>query len=351
MTPKERVQTVLAGGTPDRPPLFDLLRNRAVLEHYSGYKLYDGPEKCVYAAVRAALDSTRSIRLPDEPGEFDLGDGRRQVRREWTTWIVRDRQPDTEEIIEDVRTRVSDLEQRLQAESSQLREEAARTRQGIERHLRHLGPDFALIGPGSSVGMMMYTQWGLEPFCYAVAEEPELFSDYWELSTECAVRRIGFMEITDLVCGVFCGEDIAYKSGTLFSLDFLRKEYFPRFHRIADAFHEKGLPVMFHSDGNLMWILDDLAECEIDMLNPIEVLAGMVPSEIRQRFPNLVLVGGIDVSQLLPFGSPSEVAAATRQLIVDAGPAVMIGSSTELHDKVPLQNYQAMAETVRNWRY
>ena len=36
----ERVRTLINGGTPDRPPLFDLLRNDAVLSHFAGEKAY-----------------------------------------------------------------------------------------------------------------------------------------------------------------------------------------------------------------------------------------------------------------------------------------------------------------------
>ncbi|MFH0796714.1 MAG: hypothetical protein V2A65_06605 [Candidatus Omnitrophota bacterium] len=35
-----------------------------------------------------------------------------------------------------------------------------------------------------------------------------------------------------------------------------------------------------------------------DLLNPIERIAGMEPKEIHRRYPELILAGGIDVSQL-----------------------------------------------------
>ncbi|MBI2190392.1 MAG: hypothetical protein HYU36_00230 [Planctomycetes bacterium] len=351
MTSKQRIQTVIRGGTPDRPPLFDLLRNNAVLEHYSGARLDAGdPRSVVYAAVRKALDGTRSVRLPDKPGEEVLPDGRRVVRRQWTSWTKRAHEPTVDEVIQEIRGIIASLEARLE-DGNALREDAARLRADLQEHLRHLGPDFGFFGPGSSVGFMIYTRWGLESFCYALADEPGLFSRYWELQTELCVRRIACLDISDLVCGVFCGEDIAYKSGTLFSVHLLRREYFPRLRRIVEAYHRQALPVMFHSDGNLMPVLDDLVGCGIDLLNPIEVLAGMKPAEIRRRHPRLVLAGGMDVSQLLPFGSAGEVAAATRRLIEDAGPGVLVGSSTELHNLVPLANFQAMAESARNWCY
>jgi uroporphyrinogen decarboxylase len=108
---------------------------------------------------------------------------------------------------------------------------------------------------------------------------------------------------------------------------------------------------MFHSDGDLMSVLDDLVAVGVDILNPIETTAGMDVPEIRRRHPRLVLAGGIDVSQLLPFGTPQDVSRETRKLIEVAGPGIMVGSSTELHNDVPLGNFRAMAETVWDYRY
>ena len=108
---------------------------------------------------------------------------------------------------------------------------------------------------------------------------------------------------------------------------------------------------MFHSDGNLMEIVDDLVDVGVDILNHIETIAGMIVAEIRKKHKNLVFAGGIDVSQLLPLGTPQEVAAETRKLLEVAGPGVLVGSSTELHNDVPLDNFKAMAGTVRNYQY
>ena len=87
-------------------------------------------------------------------------------------------------------------------------------------------------------------------------------------------------------------------------------------------------------------------EAGIDGLNPIEVLAGMDVGAIHRRYPNLFLTGGIDVSQLLPFGKPQQVRDAVKRAIDAAEGRIMIGSSTELNDLVPLANFLALRETV-----
>ena len=108
---------------------------------------------------------------------------------------------------------------------------------------------------------------------------------------------------------------------------------------------------MFHSDGYLMEIMPDLMETGIDGLNPIEVCAGMSIKEVKDLYGDKIFIaGGIDVSQLLPFGTAEEVREACEQAIRDTGGiGFLMGSSTELHNAVPLENFHAMVETAWEW--
>jgi len=50
---------------PDRAPLFDLLRNDAVINHFTGRTLtVENAEEVVPLAYPPAIDATRSMRLP-----------------------------------------------------------------------------------------------------------------------------------------------------------------------------------------------------------------------------------------------------------------------------------------------
>ena len=92
-----------------------------------------------------------------------------------------------------------------------------------------------------------------------------------------------------------------------------------------------------------------MVEAGIDALNPLEIQAGMDVGDIHRRYPQLLLVGGIDVSQLLPFGSPLEIRNTVERTIEAAEGRIMIGSTTELHDAVPLENFLALREAVLNF--
>lgn len=121
--------------------------------------------------------------------------------------------------------------------------------------------------------------------------------------------------------------------------------------RVVEACHKAGWKFIFHSDGNLMNILDDLAETGIDILNPLEIQAGMDIKETHRRYPGLILTGGIDVSSLLPFGKPADIKDTVIKAIEDAEGKIMVGSSTEMHHGVPLENVLALYETALKYRY
>lgn len=113
---------------------------------------------------------------------------------------------------------------------------------------------------------------------------------------------------------------------------------------------DAGIKVIFHSDGNLWQILDDLLNAGIDGLNPIEPLAGMDLGKLKRRYgKRLVLVGGIDCSVLLPLGTPEQIHNAVKEAIRVAAPGggFFIGSSSEITPSTPLENVLAFFEACR----
>jgi uroporphyrinogen-III decarboxylase len=58
----------------------------------------------------------------------------------------------------------------------------------------------------------------------------------------------------------------------------------------------------------------------------------------------------IDCQDLLAFGTPEEVAAATKKAIEDSGGArTLIGSTSEIHPEITVENALAMYDTARNY--
>jgi len=186
----------------------------------------------------------------------------------------------------------------------------------------------------------------LEQFSYLLTDEADLVEEWLEARHLAELRRVAVIANPEIIPLALTYDDIAYKTATLFSPAWLRRCWLPRLKRLVDAWHSRDTLCVFHSDGNLWPVLDDLVAAGIDGLNPLEVLAGMTVEAVRARYPHLVLTGGIDVSQLLVYGTPDEVRAACRAAIRAAQGGYLMGSSTELHWDVPLDNAIAMFETA-----
>jgi len=71
--------------------------------------------------------------------------------------------------------------------------------------------------------------------------------------------------------------------------------------------------------------------------------------DVRVKYPNLVLWGGVDNSYLLVDGTPSEVRQRVEELKAfgkDGG--LLIGSTGQVHPACKLENLVAMIDTVHD---
>jgi uroporphyrinogen decarboxylase len=346
----ERVRAVINGEMPDRAPLYELFRNDAVISHFAGRTLtLENCAEVVYRAYAPALDATRpAVRMPDEEGTTVLEDGRKQRRFRWTMWTEHRRYPDVDAYVSAKRRELDAFDPAWNREKQAAMDSTLAT---IAEQKQRLGEVFFFPG-GPGMGLMgIFGEVGLEQFAYYLADRPDIIEAQLECQTVRTISWLKHLPRDHGIEAVFMGDDIAFTSGPMLSPQWFKDHYFHRMKRVIDAYHAQGIKTLFHSDGDLNLVLDGLVEAGIDGLNPIEVLAGMDVADIHRRYPHLFMAGGIDVSQLLPFGSPGEVKDTVRRTIDAAGGRIMIGSSTELHNDVPLENYLALREAVLDHPY
>ncbi|HOJ34252.1 MAG TPA: uroporphyrinogen decarboxylase family protein [Candidatus Hydrogenedentes bacterium] len=351
MTKRERVLRTARFEETDRVPLYDIFQNDAVIQHYSGQ--FPTPElgvRPVAFAVGRALDMTRMVSAPQPSREIVHENGFRIRTERWTSWIVERPFHDTETLLPWVKQEIRRLSSCNYSDDDKRR---------FFEHIDTLRAIFAEADPTgrkdptvlvieSGVGLTeMYHSVGMELFSELMYEAPDLVEEWLETRLQLELRRVERIADPDVIPIALTYDDIAHKTGTLFSPDWLRKYWVPRLKRLTDAWHSRGVLCLFHSDGNLWGVMNDLVGAGIDGLNPLETLAEMTVEKVRSRYPNLFLAGGIDVSQLLTVGTPDEVRAACQQAIrVTEGRGFFMGSSTELHWEVPLENAIAMFETA-----
>lgn len=347
---RERVRSFLQGGTGDRPALYDLLRNDAVIAYFSGESatVDNGPE-VVFRAYEPAIDATRPlIRTPNREREETLPDGRRRRYCRWTIWTSSRLYSSDKEYVAE-KKRLLAAYDGCWTPAQQTGLETLFAQHAEEQH--HLGDVYRfLVGPCEWL-QSLYDEVGLDKFVYFLADYPDLIEDLLEKNTLETIAWIEHLPADSEIDAVFLADDLAFRTGPLFNPRWMERVYMPRLARIVAAFHRRGIQVLFHSDGNLYRLLDGLVGAGIDGLNPIEVFAGMEVGEIHRRYPRLWMAGGIDVSDLLVFGQPEQVRDTVKRSIEAAEGRILVGSSTELHDAVPLENFLAMREAVLAYRF
>jgi uroporphyrinogen-III decarboxylase len=209
--------------------------------------------------------------------------------------------------------------------------------------------DVVLIGAVEGPITDAYSYMDMELFSEAIYDAPELLSHVMDCTgLFSAYISKAYAEITETPL-LFMGEDIAGTTGPIFNPKFVLKEGLPRWRWITDPIKEKGYKFLFHTDGRygdfLKVIFDDLGA---DGLNPIERNNCNDIFEIRRAYPNKMLFGNVCCIHTLPHGSLGDVEDETLELIEKIGPqgGIFIGSSSEVHEAVPVKNAEKMYQTV-----
>lgn len=344
----QRVRAVIRGETPDRIPLYDLLRNDAVVNHFSGETVdTTNGRRVTYRAYSPAIDATRPLVRTPNVERTETVDGRDRRYFRWTIWVGPRHYSDAEHYQREKR---SYLDSRAPAWTSTQQSALEAQLAGWQAEADELGEVYLFrVGPCEWL-TNIYHEVGLEQFSYYLADLPDLIHQLLDANFADAAAWADHLPDSHGLDAIFLADDIAFKSGTLLRPAWFQQHYFAGLAQVCAAYHRKGIRVLFHSDGNLYRVLDGLVEAGIDGLNPIEVMAGMDVGEIHRRYPHLFLVGGIDVSELLPFGTPAQVRDTVHKAIDNAEGRILIGSSTELHDAVPLANFLAMREAALDYQ-
>ena len=112
--------------------------------------------------------------------------------------------------------------------------------------------------------------------------------------------------------------------------------------------------IFFHSDGDVVPLIEDFVEIGVDILNPIQTSAGSMSDlpSLKKRFGNnIVFCGGIDTQRILPFGSTEDVRQEVRRVMQILGPGggCMIGAVHTVMNDVPPENVLAMVDAVEEF--
>jgi len=199
--------------------------------------------------------------------------------------------------------------------------------------------DGFLAWPRELVGIenLAYLYYDDPDFVHAMQKQHiEFIKDYVKMALE--------KTTLDYAC-VF--EDMCYKNGCLISPQTFNDFMKPYYLEMIDFLHQQGIKkILVDSDGNSVQLTDWLVDVGVDGHYPLEINSGALPEVIRERHPNLVLIGGVDKRQLeMGKGEIDKELDKLPPLLEKGGfiPAL----DHRVHPQVPMANYQYYLERKR----
>jgi uroporphyrinogen decarboxylase len=209
----------------------------------------------------------------------------------------------------------------------------------------------AILGGVSGPYTQAWILTGLDTFGINLYDDPQFIEDILDIVTEFNIE-LGLMMLDMGVDAIIIADDFGMDTGPLISPRHFREMILPRFNKMVKIFKERGVPVLLHCCGNINLLIADIVESGIDGYHPLQRTAQMDLKECKEKYGERIsLVGNVDSSRTLPFGTYEDVEEETRECIRIAGPGggYICASDHSLHDGIPMRNIWAMIETVKKY--
>jgi uroporphyrinogen decarboxylase len=205
-----------------------------------------------------------------------------------------------------------------------------------------------------NVGCVFTASWmlmGMEAFCLALADGSELVPRLIRKVGETQLRVVENLLQFDCLGAVCMPDDLAHSGGLMVSPRMLRHHVFPWDRRIGELVRARGLPYLYHSDGQIYDVIDDLIACGFNALHPCEPASMDIELLKRKYQGRLCLCGNINLDSTLTLGTPRDVEEEVRQRIRTVGPGggYCCGSSNSIPEYVPYENYLALIGAVKEY--
>jgi uroporphyrinogen-III decarboxylase len=187
---------------------------------------------------------------------------------------------------------------------------------------------------------------GFEIFSISIYTQPDLVEELMGLYSDWQAKVIKNLCELDLDF-IWTTDDIAFKTSTYISPEDIRQFLMPHYRKVADNFSK---PWIYHSDGMLYNVLDDLLSLGMNGIHPIEPGA-MDIRVLKERYGKRVaLCGHIDVDRLST-GTPEEVDALVKKATRDAaeGGGYICGSSNSIAQYCDPANVEAMCKAIKKY--
>ncbi|HDL18894.1 MAG TPA: nucleoside 2-deoxyribosyltransferase [Bacteroidetes bacterium] len=333
----QRLRTALYCGQPDRVPLLELHIDPSIQEKFLGR-----PVRTVAGTVdfyiQAGYDAIRVYPLIDmNPGKFQPKDGKRH-----TEATDEDRERNWFSEGKGIITNMEEFEKYRWPKPDDV------DYRPIEEYAAAIPDSMKLIGQYGDIFTWVWEIMGFETFSYALYENPELIRLMFDRVGGIVYNLFENMVNMDKMGALWYSDDLAFQNGLFTKPEVFRRHLFPWMKRIGDLCRQYNIPFIYHSDGNLWEVMDDIIACGVNALQPIEPQAMDIVAVKEKVKGKMCIAGNMDLEYLLTRAPAGEVAEKTRELLqkVAPGGGYCMGSANTVPNYVKIENYRAMVETT-----
>lgn len=338
MNSYERVLTVLSGISPDRIPTFELIIDRKVIKKITGMEDY--ADFCESYPIDIVLTNT-----PSKLYEEKILDAKsRIVINEWG--VIRQYTDEAVSIpLEGPIKGPKDLDSYKPPDPY-----AERRYEELKMLVKRFkGRKFIGMHIHDALNYPSYLR-GMEQLFIDTIENPEIVHRLVKISVE---HNIAIAEkAIDIGADfIIIGDDYGSLNAPLISPKAFREFFLPGIKEIVSAVKSKGIFCFKHCCGNINLILDDLVSTGIDALHPLDMSAGMDILAVKQKYPRLTVIGGVNCGAPLTDYTPEELIEEVKRVLsrLKPGGRYILASSNSIHSKVKPENLLAMWETVERY--
>lgn len=173
-----------------------------------------------------------------------------------------------------------------------------------------------------------------EDFCDALFDKVASHLERMSLET---LRHTGTLDNGLLIC-----DDMASSLQPMFSPAMFDRYFAPRYKQWIARIKAAGCKhVYFHSDGNILPVLDSLIDAGFEGVNPLEPRCGIDLISLRKKFGKKVLfMGGVCNTQVLPRGNKKEIEACVRPLLEMGREGGIVIGAASINGDVPPEAYE-----------
>lgn len=220
----------------------------------------------------------------------------------------------------------------------------------LQANYRRWREQGAWISAGFWFGFDVTHSWfvGTERVLMALAEDPEWIKDIIDtmLSLDLALFEM-VLDAGYTFDEIRWPDDMGYKQSQFFSPRVYREVVKPAHKRAAEWARARGIRVALHSCGDINPFIPDLLDAGIEMLNPLEVKAGMDPCALKARYgEQLAFHGGLNA---VLYTDPDALWAEMKRVVpvMKTNGGYVLSSDHSVPDSVSLEEFREFVSLAK----